>query len=217
MKLNPKKLTPDETKRANKLKALIVKLNAGEHVQNRQLKNWLTEAQYKTMLDNWQGQLALRLEMKDKPDQIVKYEHLLRQAIFTYNKAESFSSKGKHTTAEPMFNKADGEFEDVLQHLQAIISIDPSLSIWFDRPLDFGNDSELSIDPDSIPRVIVSRSHFSKSSRKSPLPTQSIRDIKLESTEAALRDLTLEPLQNTTSSDTKLAKLLKQLNEQDDD
>ena len=49
------------------------------------------------------------------------------------------------------------------------------------------------------------------------VPTQSIRDIKLESTEAALRDLTLEPLKNTTSSDTKLTKLLKQLNGQDDD
>ena len=70
-KANPRReLTAKETKRFHKLKGIADKLKREEHVQNRQLQNWLSKEEYKQLEYGWQEQLELRSELKDKPSDL---------------------------------------------------------------------------------------------------------------------------------------------------
>jgi hypothetical protein len=65
---NPRrKLTSEEAKRLAKLEAIAKNLQRGENVQNRQLQTWLSEEEYEQLGYEWQEQLELRNELKDKP------------------------------------------------------------------------------------------------------------------------------------------------------
>ena len=67
--VNPRReLTAEETKRLNKLEGIADKLKRGENVQNRQLQTWLSEDEYEQLEYEWQEQLELRSELKDKPN-----------------------------------------------------------------------------------------------------------------------------------------------------
>ena len=100
-KANPRReLTAEETKRLNKLEGIADKLKRGENVQNRQLQTWLNEEEYEQLKYEWKEQLELRNELKDKPSDLKRYEERLKQATFNYNRAEGYSSKGKHSTAK---------------------------------------------------------------------------------------------------------------------
>ena len=106
-KANPRReLTADETKRLAKLEAIAEKLKRGENVQNRQLKTWLSDDEYAQVEEEWQGQLELREELNDKPSELKRYEEKLKQATFNYNRAEGYSSKGKHSTVKKFYNKS---------------------------------------------------------------------------------------------------------------
>ena len=151
--------------RAEKLKQILDKLENGGHVQNRKLQTWLTEEEFANIEYEWENQKELREELKDKPDEIIEYEERLKEALFAYNKYASYKNRNTINKAK---NNSDNHFERLLEYLQEIIHADPSLSEWFDRPLDFSTSGNLSIDPIGIPRVITSRSldcqskHFRK-------------------------------------------------------
>ena len=82
-KANPHlKLTAEETKRLAKLEALANKLKREENLQNRQLQTWLSEDEYAQIEAEWQEQLELRCELKDKPSDLKRYEEKLKQATF---------------------------------------------------------------------------------------------------------------------------------------
>ena len=49
------------------LDELAARLKRGENVQNRQLQTWLTKDEYAQIEAEWQEQLGLREELKDKP------------------------------------------------------------------------------------------------------------------------------------------------------
>ena len=137
-KANPRReLTSQEAKRLIKLEAIAEKLKCGENVQNRQLQTWLGEDEYEQFQYEWQEQLELREELKDKPSDLKRYEEKLKQATFNYNRAEGYSSKGKHTTAKTFYNKNESLCEDTLEILQEILHSDSSLSVWYDREISF--------------------------------------------------------------------------------
>ena len=104
-------------------------------------------------------QLELREELKDKPSDLKRYEEKLREATFNYNRAEGYSSKGKHDTAKKFYNKSESLCEDALEILQEILHSDSSLRVWFDRDISFELGGELSADIVSLPRLVTSRSH----------------------------------------------------------
>ena len=54
------------------------KLRRGENVQNRQLQTWLSEEEYEQLEYEWQEQLELRSELKDKPTKLKRYEEKLK-------------------------------------------------------------------------------------------------------------------------------------------
>lgn len=49
-------------------------------MQNRQLQTWLSEDEYEQLVCEWQEQLELRSELKDKPSELKRYEEKLREA-----------------------------------------------------------------------------------------------------------------------------------------
>jgi hypothetical protein len=107
-KANPRReLTAEEAKRLAKLETIAEKLKRGENVQNRQLQAWLSEDEYTQLEAEWQEQLELRNELKDKPSDLKRYEAKLREATFNYNRAEGYSSKGRHSTAKKFYNKSE--------------------------------------------------------------------------------------------------------------
>ena len=100
--------TAEETKRLSKLEVIADKLKHGENVQNRQLWTWLSEDEYAQIEAEWQEQLELCSELKDKPSDLKRHQEKLREATFNYNRAEGYSSKGKHITAKKFYNKSEG-------------------------------------------------------------------------------------------------------------
>jgi len=159
-KANPRrKLTAEETKRLSKLEGIADKLKSGESVQNRQLQTWLSEEEYEQLEYEWQEQLELRNELKDKPSDLKRYEEKLKQATFNYNRAEGYSSKGKHSTAKKFYDKSESLCEDALEILQEILHYDSSFRVWFDRDISFDVGSDLSADIVSLPRLVTSRSN----------------------------------------------------------
>ena len=159
-KANPRReLTTEETKRLAKLEAIAEKIKRGENVQNRKLQTWLSDDEYAQIEAEWQEQLELREELKDKPSEFKRYEEKLKQATFNYNRAEGYSSKGKHNTGKTFYNKSESLCEDALEILQEILHYDSSLRVWFDRDISFEVDSDLSADIVSLPRLVTSRSH----------------------------------------------------------
>ena len=159
-KANPRReLTTEETKRLCKLEGIADKLKRGENVQNRQLKTWLSEEEYEQLECAWNEQLEQREELKDKPSGLKRYEEKLKQATFNYNRAEGYSSKGKHSTAKKFYNKSESLCEDALEILEEILHYDSSLRVWFDRDISFEVGGDLSADIVSLPRLVTSRSH----------------------------------------------------------
>jgi len=154
-----RKLAKDETTKLSKLEGIAEKLKRGENVQNRQLQTWLSEDEYAQVDIEWQEQLEIREELKDKPDELERYEKKLKQATFYYNRAEGYSSKGKHTTAKTFCSKSESVCEDALEILQEILHYDGYLRIWFDRDISFSVGEGLSADIVSLPRLVTSRSN----------------------------------------------------------
>ena len=96
-------------------------------MQNRLLQTWLGRDEYEQLDYEWKEQLELRSELKDKPSDLKRYEEKLREATFNYNRAEGYSSKGKHSTAKKFYNKSESLCEDTLEILQEILHSDSSL------------------------------------------------------------------------------------------
>ena len=206
-KTNPRrKLTTDETKRLGKLEVIADKLKRGENVQNRQLQTWLSEEEYAQLEYEWKEQLELRSELKDKPSDLKRYEDKLREATFNYNRAEGYSSKGKHTTAKKFYNKSEGLCEDALEILQEILHYDSTLRVWFDRDISFEVGGDLSADIVSLPRLVTSRSH-EKLSDDSRLTSK--QNVKLAVVERAIYNIGRVTVPASKDDASKLDKFLK--------
>ena len=158
-KANPRSnLNAEEAKRLDKLEAIADKLKRGENVQNRQLQTWLSADEYAQVDIEWQEQLALREELKDKPSDLKRYEDKLKEAIMMRNRSDAYHRKGKKSAAYKLDSKCESLCEDALEILQEIVATDASLQIWFDRNLDFGHGSLIDASLGNLPRLVTSRS-----------------------------------------------------------
>jgi hypothetical protein len=153
-----RKLTEEETKRLAKLEVIAEKLKRGENVQNRQLQTWLSEIEYEQVDVEWQEQLELREELKDKPTELKRYEDKLKEAIMMRNRSDAYHRKGKKSAAYKLDSKCESLCEDALEILQEIVAADASLQIWFDRNLDFEHGSLIDASLGNLPRLVTSRS-----------------------------------------------------------
>ena len=205
-KANPRrKLTAEETKRLAKLEAIAEKLKRGENVQNRQLKTWLSEDEYEQLEYEWQEQLELREELKDKPSDLKRYEEKLKQATFNYNRAEGYSSKGKQSTAKKFYDKSESVCEDALEILQELLHYDSSIRVWFDRDISFEVGGNLSADIVSLPCLVTSRSN-EKLSDDSRLTSK--QSVKLAVVERAMHNIGRDAAPASKATVSKLDKFL---------
>ena len=158
-KVNPRRnLAKDETTKLAKLEGIAEKLKRGENVQNRQLQTWLSQDEYEQVDIEWQEQLELREELKDKPSELKRYEEKLKEAIMMRNRSDAYHRKGKKSAAYKLDTKCESLCEDALEILQEIVAADASLQIWFDRNLDFEHGSLIDASFGNLPRLVTSRS-----------------------------------------------------------
>ena len=158
-KANPRRtLTGEEQRRLSKLEAIADRLKRGENVQNRQLQTWLSEDEYAQIDIEWQEQLELREELKDKLDELKRYEDKLKEANLVRNRSDAYHRKGKKSAAYKLDSKCESLCEEALEILQEIFAADASLQIWFDRNLDFGHGSLIDASLGNLPRLVTSRS-----------------------------------------------------------
>jgi hypothetical protein len=159
-KANPRRaeLTKEEQQKLDKLNGIFDTLKRGENVQNRQLQTWLSENEYEQVDIEWQGQLELREELKDKPSELKRYEDKLKEAIMMRNRPDAYHRKGKKAAAYKLDSKCESLSEDALEILQEIVAADANLQIWFDRNLDFAHGSLIDANLGNLPRLVTSRS-----------------------------------------------------------
>ena len=202
-----RELTATEQKRANKLQEVISDLENDRHVQNRKLQTWLSADEFAMIDAEWQQEQTHRSIYKDKPKLVQEYEAKVAKADFFFNRSEHFSLNGKGAQAKKLWHLAESTYEKALERLEEIIEQHPELQIWFDRETQSSVDNDTSIDPDSIPRVVTSRSPKCRHN----LSTRTIRDIKLGVAQDALRNLlyTSKDDPSTSSSSAKLEALLR--------
>jgi hypothetical protein len=154
-----RQLSSDEVKRLAKLEGLLDVLKRGENVQNRTLQTWLTDSDWQAYLRSLDEQKELRAEFADKPTDLVKYERLMRDAMFSHNRADGYAGKGHLKTAQKFRYKAEAQFERALEHLEECLAADPQLQLWLDRNVDTGPEGNVNpSSPVTMPRVVTSRS-----------------------------------------------------------
>lgn len=184
-----RQLTGEEAKRLKKLEGLHDKLTRKESVQNRTMQTWLTDSEWQEYLNSLDEQNALRVEFADKPADLSEYERLMRDAMFSHNRADGYAGKSNHRTAQKFRYKAERQFERALEHLQEALSSDPSLEAWLDRPVDTGPNGAVNpSSPVTMPHVVTSRSLDNGGGGFLSM-YKSIRDIKLEAVQRAIEEL----------------------------
>ena len=100
-----------------RLRSVLDNLRRGKIVQNRPLRTLLGEDGYARFLDDWQDQQAVRQTLAVKPDEIIKYEKLLKTATFAYSKGDAKSGIGRHGTAKKLLGIADTQFERLSEYM----------------------------------------------------------------------------------------------------
>jgi hypothetical protein len=75
--------------------------------------------------------------LKDKPDDIIKYEQRLKEATFAYSKADLASRKGRRKAVKKLSGSSDKLFERLLEFLNHQIAGDHLLEMWLDRDACF--------------------------------------------------------------------------------
>jgi hypothetical protein len=198
-------------KREAKLRGFLAKLEAGQHVQNRDLETWLG-AGYTGAIDGaWEAQLDLRKEFLEKPDAVIEYEELFRAARLLENRSEGYSTRRNHKQAQVFHAKALAAYERLLERYQEITAADNTLHGWFDRMADFTLGNSPSLSAIEMPKVRTSRS-LDNMSRGSSI-VESKRDVKIGVVRAALRDIedAQNPVVTTENTSSRLDRFLKNL------
>ena len=185
-------LTQEEHRKLTALEDILSKLQQGQHIQNRRLKTWLTDEEFAMLTDGWQYQQTLRDEVKQKPDEIVDYEQRLRKATLMYNRAEHYSHKGNRAQVEKFKSANTRELEALLERYAEILHRDPSMTVWFDRQLNFEAGGDAAADIAKIPRVITSKSIEAQSGGGLLSGKQSKREVKIAVVEHAIDRLRYE-------------------------
>ena len=188
-----------------KLDGILDELRRGENVQNRRLATWLTEVEYEGFESDWESQLQIREELRDKPYELKRYEDKLKKAIFNYCRAEGYSTKGKQSTAKKFYNSSESLCEDAFEILQELVDADASLHMWFDRGLDFGHGSLVDASLGNLPRVITSRS-LDRQTTDSRLMSK--RPVKIAAVEWAISALlAVEPVDKEEQKERESAQV----------
>lgn len=152
-----------QKRREERLKVLLARMQAGEDIAARDFAGALTNDELTHWKNKWQEQLDIRAEMKNKPAVVVEYEQRLKEAMFSYNKAEGYNGSTKKkarrdatgvATHTRLYRRAETLFEKAFESLREAWERDESLALWFDRELRL----DTGLDAINAPRVVTSKS-----------------------------------------------------------
>lgn len=180
-------LTANEHSRLTLLNKLLSQQLRGKTVSIGQIKKALTEEE----LADFEHSLiqpvttAEVMYVDGVPGILKRYNIMLREADFQYNKYEKMSglrdngkAQFKSESLKRTMNKAEQLYERALEYLQDQIEFatgnrrQDELLRWLDRDVVFSTDGNLSIDAYGVPRVKGSRSHHAQDAG---LPKLSVR------------------------------------------
>ncbi len=175
--------------RISRIQKLIDRLKGGEDVSTSSLSRVLTTEQFEHYQENWRDELSLR--KIEKPKEIKEYERRIKIATLHYQKMERFSFiKGKARLAREYLHKADDAFEKAYEYLIEQLHANSELHFWIDRKPDPSQRC-----PIGVPRIIGSSSFECLDKRKYPYPTLTKRELKLQTLELAIFELTKDDLE----------------------
>lgn len=174
--------------REAKLRLLLGRLKNGQVVQNRDLRKALGDDAYAGYEHEWQYQLELREQLKDKPQKIREYEAKLQAAIFAYSKADAASRQGRKRAAHSGMRAAEAAFEKLHEFASETVEQDHGLAIWFDRDVRQTATSLNSLCPEGAARVFTSKS-LDRRGGGFAAAIRSKRDVKIAAIERELATL----------------------------
>lgn len=187
----PKKMIHDDQRRVARLRDLLSRLAADQHVQNRDILAVLSEAQRSGFL----GEIKQAREndasfeaVHAHPADLDPYLGLVDEATAMHARAERAVLS---STRERLFREAEALFERAIERLdEAINSAPPQIRIaieaGLDRPILRNADTgtiDCGPDPQSVPRKRGSRSRYARPNAK----VQPVRDRLRYVKEAYLR------------------------------
>ena len=148
------------------LECLIERLESGCSVKSRYIQMALGA-------DAWEG---LKDELKrlnpPMPDHIAaelkQYEARLEPADRLYALAErshrsGFSIRRRRwpIRTKSLHTRAESAYEDAILYIKQAVVMHPGIVVWLDRPVNGDElDSDLSPEPDGVPRLITSKSQY---------------------------------------------------------
>ena len=176
--------------RISRIQKLIDRLKGGEDVSTSSLSRVLTNEQLQLYKENWKEELLLR-KIK-KPKEAKEYERKIKIASLHYQKMDRFShTRDKSRLAREYSHKADDAFEKAYEYLIEQLHANSELRLWIDREPDPSKRC-----PIGIPRIIGSSSFECLDKRKYPYPTLTKKELKLQTLELALLELTKDDLEH---------------------
>lgn len=156
------------------LHVILQRLRKADEIALKDVLKHLSASEAEDFKEQLKPQKDYRYDVGKKPDAVKDYEKYLKKADLTNARAARYLNKRDFQRAEKFYRQADTEYEIALGRLEELHGIDPSIEPYFDRPLDFGFGSLLSIDCVGMPRYVGSKSRHNqvRTHTKIPVPTK---------------------------------------------
>ena len=201
-------LKSNELLKAVALEGFIKDLENQKNVPNAKLKKYLTEDEFGQIESQTLFYKDVINSLKDKPEEIIEYEKLLKKAILQTSLRDRSTGKKayKHDAL------ADSYGDDALQFIIDCVLENPSLARWLDREVDDKAGSNIGVSVEELPRVIGSKSRYTRSNQ---IGSASVIQKKLTAVKLAYSKLFHKA--NVGSNESDESMLSKLLNKSDDD
>jgi hypothetical protein len=136
-----------------RLEELLIRLESGEDVAARDLKNALTEMEFQQYEDEWKWNQDTKKGVWIESSPI--YDEFLKVGDFLYSKSES--TRFKKEVRKKFAYDAEHQYELALEQLQSDILQNPAIAVAYDRAPDT---TLPGVDPSytGMPRKITSKS-----------------------------------------------------------
>jgi len=187
-----------EARRLKRLKGLRARLDAGNNVSPRDMKQWLTREQHQFWQSEEERIRGDAMESKEPPREFDPYVALLKKADFAFNKSTGLSGKKprKRTSKAKLGQSSSSKleydsqaiYEKALEKLNEILSSEPTYAEWLDRSVDFSFESSPSIDSIGMPRLRTSKSQHVQQQNKTSI-RQEMHDAKKNIIDRAIGDI----------------------------
>lgn len=187
-----------------RLQELMTRLNSGDDIAIRDMKNALNQQEFEQYEHEWQW-------IKDLKSGIgvgtcSEYERIIHDADFNYNKAESGRFNKK--VSKRLHDLAQSQYENGLEVLREAIGMNPNLISAYDRSPDSFS-SDISLSQAGVPRSINSKSVHNKSD----LTKTTKRELKFRVVRRSLDDFHSELKREDIRIDGKEGKVGKESEE----